>query len=148
VSQSVAVEIYDQIYHLRGIDPAYIELAGKTSDGDLATSVGAPIDTLDSAKEFVSAYEAAGYKDPYAAYGAQSYDAANAIINALKTSLANASDAKSARQPTVDAMSSVSFDGATGPVAFDEFGDTTTKVITAYKVKDGKWAADKTGTTS
>jgi branched-chain amino acid transport system substrate-binding protein len=129
-------------------DPAYIELAGKTSDGDLATSVGAPIDTLDSAKEFVSAYEAAGYKDPYAAYGAQSYDAANAIINALKTSLANASDAKSARQATVDAMSSVSFDGATGPVAFDEFGDTTTKVITAYKVKDGKWAADKTGTTS
>src|SRR3712207_1475305 len=27
-------------------DPAYIELAGKTSDGDLATSVGAPTETL------------------------------------------------------------------------------------------------------
>ena len=42
-------------------------------------------------------YQAAGYKEPYAAYGAYSYDAANAIINALKTSLASASDAKSAR---------------------------------------------------
>jgi branched-chain amino acid transport system substrate-binding protein len=30
-------------------DPAYIELAGKTSNGDLATSVGAPTETLDSA---------------------------------------------------------------------------------------------------
>ena len=127
-------------------DPAYIELAGKTSEGDLATSVGAPAESLDTAKQFISDYKAAGYKEPYAAYGAYSYDAANAIINALKTSLASASDAKSARQATIDAMSKVSFDGATGKVAFDEFGDTTNKVITAYQVKNGEFAAVKTGT--
>src|SRR3712207_2755341 len=127
-------------------DPAYIELAGKTSNGDLATSVGAPTETLESAQAFISAYKAAGYKEPYAAYGAQSYDAANAIINAMKVSLAEAEDAKSAREATVQAMASVKFDGATGAVAFDEFGDTTTKIITAYKVTSGKWAADKTGT--
>jgi branched-chain amino acid transport system substrate-binding protein len=126
-------------------DPAYIELAGKTSEGDLATSVGAPAESLDTAKQFISDYKAAGYKEPYAAYGAYSYDAANAIINALKTSLASASDAKSARQATIDAMSKVSFDGATGKVAFDQYGDTTTKVLTAYKVDGGKWVADKTG---
>jgi branched-chain amino acid transport system substrate-binding protein len=126
-------------------DPAFIELAGKTSNGDLATSVGAPTETLESAKEFISAYEAGAYKEPYAAYGAQSYDAANAIINALKVSLAQAEDAQSAREATVQAMASVKFDGATGPVAFDEFGDTTTKIITAYKVEGGKWVADKTG---
>ena len=50
-------------------DPAYIELAGKTSEGDLATSVGAPTETLACAKEFVDAYTAAGYKEPYGAYG-------------------------------------------------------------------------------
>jgi branched-chain amino acid transport system substrate-binding protein len=126
-------------------DPAYIELAGKTSDGDLATNVGAPPEKLESAKQFISDYQAAGFKEPYAAYGPYSYDAANAIINALKTSLASASDAKSARQATVDAMSKVSFDGASGKVAFDEFGDSTTKVLTVYKVTGGKWAADKTG---
>jgi branched-chain amino acid transport system substrate-binding protein len=126
-------------------DPAYIELAGKTSEGDLATSVGAPAESLDTAKQFISDYKAAGYKEPYAAHGAYSYDAANAIINALKTSLASASDAKSARQATIDAMSKVSFDGATGKVAFDQYGDTTTKVLTAYKVDGGKWVADKTG---
>ncbi|HEX8509056.1 MAG TPA: branched-chain amino acid ABC transporter substrate-binding protein [Propionibacteriaceae bacterium] len=124
--------------------PNYIKLAGKTSEGDLATSVGAPTETLASAKAFLDGYASGGYKDPYEAYGAQSYDAANAIINALKTSLASASDAKSARQATVDAMKSVSFDGATGPVSFDEFGDTKTKIVTAYKVTGGKWAPDKT----
>jgi branched-chain amino acid transport system substrate-binding protein len=126
-------------------DPAFIELGGKTSEGDLATSVGAPTEDLPTAKQFLADYEAAGYSEPYAAYGAYSYDAANAIINALKTSLASASDAKSARQATIDAMSKVSFDGATGPVAFDEFGDTTTKTLTVYKVEGGKWGAVKTG---
>jgi branched-chain amino acid transport system substrate-binding protein len=126
-------------------DPAYIELAGKTSEGDFATNVGAPPETLESSKQFITDYEAAGYAEPYAAYGNYSYDAANAIINGLKTSLASASDAKSARQATIDAVSKVSFDGATGKVEFDEFGDTTNKVITAYVVKGGKWVAVKTG---
>ena len=71
-------------------DPAFIELAGKTSDGDLATSVGAPTESLPSAKAFVDAYTAAGFKEPYAAYGAYAYDAANAIINGLKVSLEDA----------------------------------------------------------
>ena len=60
-------------------------------------------------------------------------------------SLASAADVKSARQPTIDAMvGKVSFDGATGKVEFDEFGDTTTKIMTAYKVEGGKWVADET----
>lgn len=126
-------------------DPAYIELAGKSSDGDLATSVGAPTESLPSAKEFVDAYQAGGFSEPYAAYGPYAYDAANAIINGLKVSLKDAADAKSARESTAQAIGEVSFDGATGPVAFDEFGDTTTKVLTVYKVTGGKWAADKTG---
>ena len=125
-------------------DPKYITLAGKTSDNDLATSVGAPVDALDSAKKFVADYNAQGYKDPYAAYGGYSFDAANSIINALKTSLKDARDVESARQATVDAMSKVSFDGVTGKVAFDQYGDTTSKVLTVYKVAGGKWATVET----
>ena len=126
--------------------PVYIELAGKTSEGDLSTSVGAPTETLESAKSFVSGYAEGGFKEPYEAYGAQSYDAANAIINALKVSLKDASDAQSAREATITEVGKVSFDGATGKVEFDEFGDTTNKIITAYEVKGGKWVAVKTGT--
>ena len=127
-------------------DDAYIELAGKTSEGDISTSVGAPTETLESAKGFVSAYGEAGFQEPYAAYGAQSFDAANAVINALKVSLKDASDAQSARANTITEVGKVSFDGATGKIEFDEFGDTTNKIITAYEVKDGKWVAVKTGT--
>ena len=124
-------------------DGNYIKLGGR--DADLATSVGAPVETLDSAKAFVEAYKAAGYSEPYAAYGAYSYDAANAIINALKVSLASATDAKSARQATITAMANVSFDGATGKVAFDKFGDSVSRVLTVYKVDAGAWKAEKTG---
>ena len=125
-------------------DPSYVDLAGSAANGDLATSVGAPVDSLASAKAFVAAYTAAAYKDPMGAYGAQSYDAANAIINALKTSLAKAADAKSARADTVTAVGSVSFDGATGKISFDKYGDSVSKVITVYKVTGGKWATEKT----
>ena len=41
-------------------------------------------------------------------------------------------------------MANVSFDGVTGAVAFDEFGDTTSRVLTVYGVKGGKWEAVNT----
>ena len=129
-------------------DPKYIELAGSGADGDLATSVGAPVDSTEVGKKFLADYEAAGYAEPSAAYGGYSYDAANAIINGLKVSLKDAADAKSARQATIDAVGKVSFDGVTGKVQFDEFGDTLARVITGYKVEGGKWVAVKTETIS
>jgi branched-chain amino acid transport system substrate-binding protein len=128
-------------------DPNYIKLAGAKSDGDLATSVGAPVESLDSAKQFVTDYAAGGYKDPYGAYGAYAYDAANAIINALKTSLSGKDKVDdSVRQATIQAMSSVSFAGATGDVGFDQYGDAKAKLLTVYKVTSGAWAPEKTGT--
>ena len=120
-------------------DPKFITLAGATANGDLATSVGAPTDSLPAGKKFLADYAAAGYKEPAAAYGAYSYDAANAIINALKVSLKDAKDVSSSRQATIDALGKVSFEGVTGPVAFDKFGDTTSRVLTVYKVTDLKW---------
>lgn len=117
----------------------FIKLAGDTANGDLATAIGAPTDTLASAKDFVSSYKAAGYAEPYEAYGAYAFDAANAIINALKVSLKDATSAEAAREATVKAMSDVSFDGVTGKVAFDEFGDTTSRVLTVYQVDGGAW---------
>lgn len=126
-------------------DPKFISLAGSSSNGDLATSVGAPTDTQASAKQFVTDYKAAGYQQEYGAYGAYAYDAANAIINAMKTSLASASDVESARQPTITALNTVSFDGATGSVSFDQYGDTKVKTLTVYKVESGEFKAVQTG---
>jgi branched-chain amino acid transport system substrate-binding protein len=127
-------------------DPKFVTLAGTTANGDLATSVGAPTDQSAVGKKFLADYAAAGYKEPSAAYGAFSYDAANAIINALKVSLKDAKDVASVRQATLDALGKISFDGVTGKVSFDQYGDSSVRVLTAYKVADLKWAQMKTVT--
>jgi branched-chain amino acid transport system substrate-binding protein len=127
-------------------DPKYIDLGGATSNGDLSTSVGAPTDSTAAGKKFLDDYKAAGYAEPAAAYGGYAYDAAKRSSRLLKTSLKDAKDAKSAREGTITALSKVSFDGVTGKVAFDEFGDATAKVLTVYKVDGGKWTTSKTDT--
>src|SRR3954465_5975538 len=128
-------------------DPTYIKLAGAKSNADLATSVGAPTDSLATAKDFVSAYKSAGYAEPFSAYGAYSYDAANVIVNALAQRLpGKTSFARSVRQAIVDAVGSTDFTGVTGHISFDQYGDTTNKVLTVYKVTDGKWVPAKTDT--
>lgn len=130
-------------------DPTYVQLAGAAkANGDLATSVGAPVTTLDSAQKFVSDYKAAGYSEPYAAYGGYSYDSAWAIIEAVKAVVsANGGKLPSdARAKVEQAMSQVTFNGVTGTVSFDQYGDTTNKQLTVYAVKGGQWVAVKSGT--
>ncbi|MEU6846291.1 branched-chain amino acid ABC transporter substrate-binding protein [Streptomyces sp. NPDC046716] len=125
----------------------YVKLAGKNAEGDFATSVGAPPEQLDTAKKFIADYKAGGYSEPYETYGALSYDAAWAIIQAVKT-VVNANDGKvpaDARAKIVEATQKVSFNGVTGQVAFDEYGDTTNRTLTVYQVKDGKHTPVKTG---
>ncbi|WP_347813745.1 branched-chain amino acid ABC transporter substrate-binding protein [Allobranchiibius sp. GilTou38] len=125
-------------------DPKYIALGGRAND--LATSVGAPTDSTAAGKSFLAQYKAAGFSNEAGGYGAYAFDAANAIIEALKTSLKDAKTAQDARAATVKAMANVSFTGVTGKVAFDSFGDTTNKVLTVYKVTGGAWVAAKTDT--
>ena len=47
-AQSVSVDIYDQIYHLRGIDPAYIEQLARVVDTKMhaVSAMGNTVDSL------------------------------------------------------------------------------------------------------
>ncbi|MGI5483333.1 branched-chain amino acid ABC transporter substrate-binding protein [Streptomyces lavendofoliae] len=126
----------------------FIKLSGKEGVGDLATSVGAPVETLPSAKEFVDNYKKAGYKDAFEAYGGYSYDSAWSIIEAVKK-VVDDNGGKlpdDARAKVLDAMKGVSFDGVTGKVSFDEFGDATNKQLTVYRYEGGAWKPVKSGT--
>ncbi|MFB9461435.1 branched-chain amino acid ABC transporter substrate-binding protein [Streptomyces cinereospinus] len=129
-------------------DATFIQLAGTESKGDLATSVGAPIEELPSAKEFLANYKAEGYKEGYAAYGGYSYDSAWAIIEAVKQVIEgnNGELPDDARAKVTEAMQGVSFDGVTGKVSFDEFGDTTNKQLTVYSVEGSDWKPVDSGT--
>ncbi|MCH0562749.1 MULTISPECIES: branched-chain amino acid ABC transporter substrate-binding protein [unclassified Streptomyces] len=131
-------------------DPTYINLAGATSNGDLATSVGAPLDELPSAKEFLDNYKAGGYKEAYGAYGGYAYDSAWAIIEAVKKVVEDNGGKlpSDARAKVTDAMQGISFDGVTGKVSFDEYGDTTNKQLTVYAVENGAWKTVESGTYS
>src|SRR3954469_23749038 len=117
-------------------DATFIKLAGSKSNGDLATSVGAPTEKLDTAQAFVKAYSDAGYKEPFSAYGAYAFDAANVLIEAMAKVLPGKSSVDaSTRQAIIDAVQSTDVEGVTGHISFDQYGDTTNRVLTVYSVK-------------
>ncbi len=125
----------------------YTKIAGAAAEGDYATALGAPTDSLASAKQFVTDYAAAKYADPIGPYGAYAYDAANVIIAALAKSTASGSKSGQAlRDDVTKAVQDANYDGITGKITFDQFGDTTVKVLTVYQVKSGKFVAAKTDT--
>ena len=128
------------------VDATYGKTAGAAANGDYATSVGAPPEQLDSAKQFIADYKSAGFKDPHTAFGALAYDAANAIINTLPTALGSASAVDdSVRRKVLEGVGKVDFGGASGKVAFDSFGDNVTKTLTMYKVENLDFKPVKTG---
>jgi len=126
-------------------DDKFIELGGK--EGDLATSVGAPTEELDSAKAFVDAYKAKNYKEGFSAYGAFSFDATNALLASLAKTLGDSGKwGEDQRKKLLENLGSYSAQGATGDVKFDQYGDSTNKLLTVYQVTGGKWNATETGT--
>ncbi|GGW84752.1 branched chain amino acid ABC transporter substrate-binding protein [Streptomyces lomondensis] len=129
----------------------YIEAAGKASEGDLVTAIGVPADTLPAAKQFIQTYKDKGYKGDYGAYGAYAYDATTAIIKAVKAAAdANGgklpSDINDLRTKVVDGVQKSDFEGLTGKISFDQYGDTTNKQLTVYQVEKGAWKDVETGT--
>jgi branched-chain amino acid transport system substrate-binding protein len=123
-------------------DDAYIAGAGARSEGDLAGFVGAPLATLETAADFRDDYEAAGFADPSTDYGPYAYDAANLLIDAAAVALEDEDRVTpEAREVVIEQLQGVDLRGATGAIAFDEFGDTITKVLTMYQVTDGAWVA-------
>lgn len=124
----------------------YIKTAGKSAEGDLSTSVGVPVTTLPAAKDFISTYKAKKYPGDYGTYGGYSYDAATAIIKAIGNVVKDGKVPSDARGKIVEEVQKGKFDGIAGPVAFDEYGDTTNKQLTVYQVTKGEWKAVKSGT--
>ncbi|MFI6445906.1 branched-chain amino acid ABC transporter substrate-binding protein [Kitasatospora sp. NPDC050543] len=127
--------------------PEFISLNPK-AEGDLASSVGAPPQELPSAKSFLSQYRAAGYPEDPGSYGGYAYDSVWAVIEAVRSVVAANGGALpvDARARVVKAMAGVAFDGVTGRVAFDEYGDTLNRQLTVSTVRGGSWATVKTGT--
>ena len=125
------------------INAEYVPLGGRP--GDLGTSVGAPPDELPSAQQFISDYEAANYAEDFETYGPLTYDATRILIDALAQALGGGDWSEDTRPAVIEAVQATDYDGAGGPVTFDEYGDTSNKTLTVYQVEGDAFVPVQTG---
>ena len=128
-------------------DDSYISEAGPASDGDLASTVGAPLGSLASTEPFIDGYRAAGFTQAATDYGPYAYDAAKVLIASSARALRGRDRiTRDIRTAIVAGVQTTDMAGSSGRVAFDEFGDIRTKVLTLYRVEAGAWRPEKTET--
>lgn len=105
------------------------ELAGAAAEGLICSQAGIPVQA--AGKKFLDAYKAKFSSDPIL-YAPFTYDAAWLLIEAMKK--ADSSDpAKYLPQ-----LATISFDGASGHIEFDEKGDRKDAEMTIFTMKNGK----------
>jgi branched-chain amino acid transport system substrate-binding protein len=105
------------------------ELAGEAAEGLLCSQAGIPPQA--ASKTFLDAYKKKFNADPIL-YAPFTYDATNLLIEAMKK--ANSADPAK----YLPELQKISFNGATGTIAFDEKGDRKDAEITIFTMKGGK----------
>ena len=112
---------------------AYIEGLGKLAEGSLSFLEGAPTERLPGGKFFLEKYNAQKYPNPPEAYGAFGFAAMNLILDTIEQ---QGPDRKKVR----DALNKVQkVNSIVGEITFDDHGQNTVAIITAYVAQDGKW---------
>lgn len=115
---------------------SYIDDAGADSEGDFASSVGAPPELLPSAANFLSSYQAAGFAEGPSDFGPYAFDATQLLIQA-------ATSIRGGREGILTFLELVDQQGVTGRLSFDSFGDTLNKVLTIYRVEGGVFVPEE-----
>jgi branched-chain amino acid transport system substrate-binding protein len=106
------------------------KLAGDAAaEGLLCSQAGIPPQA--ASKKFLDAYKAKFNVDPII-YAPFTYDAANLLIEAMK----KAGSAEPAKY--LPELTKISYNGATGPISFDDKGDRKDAEITIFTIKSGK----------
>jgi len=122
---------------------SYLDLTGEDSEGAYASSVLKGGDEEANA-EFATLYEETfGIKpEDLGPYHAQSYDATNIILEALKQVAVLDDDGNLVidREELIKAVRATKdYDGLSGMITCNENGDCATGLIQVYKVEDGEW---------
>ncbi len=114
-------------------DDKFLEVAGPSGEGVLATEPGKPIERLPEGARFLKAYQAAGYREPFGAYGPNAYDSAGIILEAVSKAGPDNKDA------IAKYIRGIKYKGLMGETTFDETGQTTNIVVSRFVGQDGKW---------
>jgi len=98
------------------------------------TQAGIPMDKMPGGAKFRERFEQR-FKGEVQLYAPYNYDAANALIEAMKA----ANSVEPAKY--LPALKALKIKGITGNIAFDANGDIRDGGVTFYGFKDGKWVA-------
>jgi len=113
-------------------DDKFLEVAGPSGEGVVTIKPGKPIEKLEGGTKFVKAYEAAGYREPFGAYGPNAYDSAGIILEAISKS----GEDKAA---ITKYIRGVKYRGLMGETTFDATGQTQNVNVSRFVGQDGKW---------
>lgn len=113
-------------------DIKYVELAGQAAEGTFFTCPCLDATVDPNAKSFADAYKKR-FGVEVGTYSPEAYDAANAIIAAIKSVGKDATRAKVAA-----AVASIDYQGLTKRIKFTPNGEVEGSIIFVYKVEGGK----------
>ena len=112
---------------------SYIEGLGKLAEGSLSFIEGAPTERLPGGKFFLEKYKAQNYPNPPEAYGGFAFAAMNLILDTIE-------EVGPERKKVGSVLNEVKDrDSIVGKITFDDHGQNTVALITAFVVQDGKW---------
>jgi branched-chain amino acid transport system substrate-binding protein len=112
--------------------PNFIQLAGKSSEGVMASIPGLPKEQMPGGKQFMEKFKQKFNADVQL-FAPMGYDAVMVLVDAMKRAGSTEPGKILAELPKTQ------YQGVIGPIAFDAKGDLENGPLTIYAVKDGKW---------
>ncbi|MGL6069866.1 branched-chain amino acid ABC transporter substrate-binding protein [Craterilacuibacter sp.] len=119
--------------------PNFVKLAGKDAEGTIASLAGLPLAQMPKGKDYETRYKAR-FQSDVATYSPYGYDAARAMIAAMK----QADSTEPAKYLPVLAKNAYTDGVTTSNWAYDDKGDLKDGGITVYQVKNGDWTVLET----
>ena len=120
------------------LDPGFVKAVGNGQGRVFATQLGASVRQMPGGMRFLQAYARAGFDSQPSTDGALSYDATNVLLSAVASVLSRHLTVDAgARQAIVSAVQRTDTTGVSGPIAFDQYGDTSSRVVTIYQIAGG-----------
>jgi len=115
----------------------FVKDADPNADESYFTIAGPDTNKLDSAKQFTTDFKSEYGSTPYPApgdYSGTAFEAAKIIVAAISRAIDDAGGNKPSRAQVRDQVAKTKdFQGVLGTTSFDQFGDTTNRVITIKK---------------
>src|SRR5215472_1217757 len=121
-------------------EDGFVLAAGKTADGIYCSDGSPNLNEMPEAAQFLKDYAARFPGQLLGTYSANSYAAAEIVVEAIRTLMESNGGVPPTRQQVVDEIArSTTADTPLGSISFTPQGDVTTPVVSFWTVKGGKY---------